>query len=87
MMPQSSISACPMVMVSPSWRRPYGGSPASTRGADDYLTKPLAMTELIAWIKALLRRPGGVLGTTLEAGNVILDTVGREVAIAGVPSM
>jgi DNA-binding response OmpR family regulator len=56
-------------------------------GADDYLTKPFAMTELIARIKVLLRRPGGVLGTTLEAGNVILDTVGREVAIAGVPSM
>jgi len=46
-----------------------------------------ATTELITRIKALLRRPGGVLGTTLEAGNVILDTVGREVAIAGGPSM
>jgi DNA-binding response OmpR family regulator len=44
-----------------------------------------ATTELITRIKALLRRPGGVLGTTLEAGNVILDTVGREVAIAWGP--
>ena len=49
-------------------------------GADDYLTKPLA--ELIARIKALLRRPGGVLGMTLEAGNVRLDTVGRELTVA-----
>jgi DNA-binding response OmpR family regulator len=54
-------------------------------GADDYLVKPFAMTELVARIKALLRRPGGVLGLTLETGNLRLDTVGREVQIGGVP--
>ena len=54
-------------------------------GADDYLPKPFAMTELVARIKALLRRPGGVLGMTLEAGNVRLDTVGRELTIGGMP--
>jgi DNA-binding response OmpR family regulator len=52
-------------------------------GADDYLIKPFAMSELIARTKALLRRPGLALGTTLEAGNVVFDTVGRDVRIAG----
>ena len=54
-------------------------------GADDYLTKPFAMTELIDRIKALLRRRGGVLGLTLEASNLRLDTVGRELTVAGHP--
>src|SRR5437667_5305729 len=54
-------------------------------GADDYLVKPFAMTELIARTKALLRRPGSALGTTLQAGNIVFDTLGRDVSVAGVP--
>jgi DNA-binding response OmpR family regulator len=50
-------------------------------GADDYLVKPFALAEVIARIKALLRRPGGALGTTLRAGNVNFDTIGRDVTI------
>ena len=52
-------------------------------GADDYLIKPFAITELVARIKALLRRPGGALGTILQAGNVAFDTIGREVTVGG----
>ncbi|HMA72487.1 MAG TPA: response regulator [Xanthobacteraceae bacterium] len=54
-------------------------------GADDYLVKPFAMTELVARTKALLRRPGGVLGVTLKAGNLSFDTIERDVRIGGVP--
>jgi DNA-binding response OmpR family regulator len=55
------------------------------RGADDYLVKPFALTELIARIKALLRRPGGALGTILQAGNVAFDTIGRDVTVGAAP--
>lgn len=53
------------------------------RGADDYLLKPFAMAELVARLKALMRRPSGALGTRLEIGNVRYDTVSREVEING----
>ena len=50
-------------------------------GADDYLVKPFATSELVARIKALLRRPGGALGLELHAGNIGFDTVGRDVRV------
>ena len=54
-------------------------------GADDYLVKPFAITELVSRIKALLRRPGFVLGTLLEAGNLVFDTIGRDVRVGATP--
>lgn len=42
-------------------------------GADDYLIKPFALSELLARLKALLRRPQNLQGEILRVGNLALD--------------
>lgn len=48
-------------------------------GADDYLTKPFAMRELVLRLRALARRPEATAPPVLELGPVRLDTFRREV--------
>lgn len=53
-------------------------------GADDYVLKPFEMSELLARMRAVIRRKGGASGPMLSNGSLSLDPVTREVLSDGV---
>lgn len=54
-------------------------------GADDYLAKPFAVSELLARLRALARRPSAVVSPVLQCDDLTLDPAQRVVERAGVP--
>ena len=78
---KSDIS-CPILILTARdrWQEKVEGLDA---GADDYLTKPFHNEELLARVKALIRRSAGQAHPTIERGPISLDTVAEEVSVNG----
>ena len=65
-----------------NWHEKVAGIDA---GADDYLTKPFHMEELLARLRALIRRASGQASAVLQCGDWSLDTRSGRVTCAGQP--
>src|SRR5262245_39753751 len=54
-------------------------------GADDYVAKPFRVEEVLARIRALIRRASGLASAELRCGSLVLDARTARVSVAGTP--
>lgn len=52
-------------------------------GADDYLVKPFEFDELLARVRALVRRPAAAVELVIKVGDLEIDTAAKQVTMAG----
>jgi two-component system response regulator PhoP len=73
---------CPIIILTARdrWQEKVKGLEC---GADDYLTKPFVNEELIARVKALIRRSAGQASPIIEKGPLSLDTVANQLFVSG----
>jgi DNA-binding response OmpR family regulator len=81
---RASARTFPVLILSArgAWTEKVDGIDA---GADDYLAKPFELGELIARVKALVRRAAGHAAPIREVGNLRLDTRRLEISVDGAP--
>jgi two-component system, OmpR family, response regulator len=71
-----------MLTARGSWHEKVQGIDS---GADDYVAKPFAMEEVLARLRALIRRAGGQASPELRCGALALDPRGAKVTVNGAP--
>ncbi|MDO9484412.1 MAG: response regulator transcription factor [Hydrogenophaga sp.] len=78
------LPALPVLILTArdNWSEKVAGIDA---GADDYLTKPFHMEELLARLRALIRRAHGQASPVLQCGALALDTRSGRVTLDGLP--
>jgi len=79
---RSAGRAMPVLILTArdAWHEKVAGIDA---GADDYLTKPFHMEELLARLRALIRRAAGQASTELQCGALVVDTRSGRVSVSG----